>query len=88
LGLHPPTAEQREQFGAILDHNPETFPAAALAASCVEPGLSPEQAKWIVDELPVGVVDRIWATCLSANVTGSTDPFAAASDGVRAGVRK
>lgn len=78
IAQHPPTDEQRKSMGELgqrLDHNPETFPATAIAASCVEPELTIEDARWLVDQLPLGVVDRIWAACLSANVTGSRDPF-------------
>lgn len=75
LAGHPPTKDQRREQGALLDHNPETFPAAALVAACVEPGLTAEEAAWIMDELPLGVANRIWAACLEANVSGSRDPF-------------
>lgn len=85
---HPPTEAQRKEYGAFLDHDPESFPAAAMAASCLEPGLSVEEAQWLCDEMPVSVVDRVWSTCLRANVTGSRDPFEDASAPVRAGTRK
>lgn len=88
LSEHPPTEEQSLRFGRLLDHNPETFPAVALAASCTEPGLTVEEAQRLLDELPVGVVDRIWAACLTANVAGSPDPFGVVSDGIRTGATK
>ncbi len=75
LAEHPPLAEHKLRFGKLLDHNPETFPAAAMAASCVEPGLTLEQAQWICDELPLGIVAKVWGGCLSVNVQGGRDPF-------------
>lgn len=85
---HPPTDEQKKEFGVFLDHDPESFPAAAMAASCKAPGMSVEQAQWLADEMPVSVVDRVWTTCLRANVTGSRDPFEDASASVPAGTKR
>lgn len=73
LSGHPPTDEQREQLGRGLDHNPESFPFAAIAAACSEPGLTPEQAKWLSDNLPISVFERIWGACLTANVGGGDE---------------
>lgn len=72
LGEHPPAREQREQTPG-LDYNPETFPAAAMAAACVQPGLTLEQAQWLCDELPLGVVERVWLAVLDANVIGGDE---------------
>ena len=66
---HPPTDQQREQE-PDLDHNPETFPVAAILASCVEPRLSQEDAEWLADELPEGEFLRVWGALLRANVVG------------------
>lgn len=87
-GEHPPTDEQKDELGTDLDHNPKTFPPAALAASCVEPGLSLDQAKWIVDELPDGPYMEIWGACLRANVTGSNTPKDLATDATPPGEKK
>jgi hypothetical protein len=78
MAEHPPTDEQIQEakkYDQDLDFNPETFPAAAMAAACVEPGISVEQAQEMMDELPEGVGNRIWVACLRANVTGGRDPF-------------
>lgn len=76
LAEHPPTKQQ----GALgADHNPETFPPAAMAATCSEPGLSLEQATWIFEELPTGVVDRVWAAVLGANLIGGDEKKAVAT---------
>lgn len=68
ISEHPPTAEQREQ-DPELDHNPDTFPAAAFEASCIEPKLSTEDAEWLTD-LPEGEFMRLWGACLKANLIG------------------
>lgn len=73
LSENPPTQEQLDEFGRGLDHNPEEFPFAALAATCKEPGLTVDQAKKLADVLPVGVFDRLWGACLSANVMGGDE---------------
>jgi hypothetical protein len=80
LAEHPPTKEQLDRFGE-LDHNPETFPPVALEASCVEPGMSLEDAQWLMDKLPLGAWNRVWGACLSVNVVGSRDPFEKGFDG-------
>lgn len=66
---HPPTDEQKA-LEPELDHNPDTFPPAALAASCSEPRLTDEDAQWLCDVLPDGEFFRIWSAVLSANLIG------------------
>lgn len=73
LAEHPPTKEQRASLGMALDHNPDTFPPAAMAATCVEPGMTAEQAQWFYDEFPIGVVERVWNAVLLANVIGGDE---------------
>lgn len=69
---YPPTPEQIEKFGQ-LDHNPETFPAAAMSECCIDPGMSKTQAEWLCDTFPMAVVDRVWATVLEANLLGGDE---------------
>lgn len=76
LGDHPPTEEQKRE-GA--DHNPDTFPYAAMAASCSDPGLTIEQAEWLGTALPPLKFEEVWATCLAANVRGADEKKALAS---------
>lgn len=70
---HPPTDEQRAEFGDDLKWNPETFPEAALVATCTDPGLSPEEAHWLATKLPEFVWDRVWAACLATNIHGGDE---------------
>jgi hypothetical protein len=75
LSEHPPSKEDKQQFGEEIDHNPATFPIHALAASCTEPGMTVEEAEELQDFLPVAVWTRLVAACFSVNIVGSRDPF-------------
>jgi hypothetical protein len=87
LRQHPPTPEQREQMGRDLDNNPDTFPVVALSASCVEPGLTKDQAEWLMNELPIAEFERVWAACIKANILGARDPFVSTGNLLR-GVKR
>lgn len=77
---HPPTEEQRKRFPllAMISEpvNMETFPAPALAMSCVEPGLSLEEAEWIMEKLPVEDSNRVLDACMDANASRVSLPKA------------
>lgn len=69
LGEHPPTDDQREVFGRRLDHNPDTFPYAAVAASCVAPdGVTAEKIRELEEVISSGQWDELWAACLTVNM--------------------
>lgn len=76
LAEHPPSKQQRAEG---LDHDPETFVPAAMAATCVVPGMTVEQANRILETQPDLVVDRIWAAVLSANLIGGDEKKVAAT---------
>lgn len=64
---HPPTKDQSK--GRTLRWNDDTFPPAALAASCIDPeGL--DEKWWIetLDDWDEGQVTDIWRGCLEANL--------------------
>lgn len=79
LGEHPPTDEHKA-LGS--DHNPETFPPAALAASAVEPKLSVETAQAMFDELNIAQWNRLWNAVLTANIGGGDGPKSALATAV------
>lgn len=60
-----PTKEQR---AAGYDMNPELFAPKALAASCVDPALSEDDAAWLMLNLDVAEWDRLFSACLTANI--------------------
>jgi hypothetical protein len=73
LAKHPPTKEQvKARLG--VDHNPETFPAAAIAASCVEPAMSEDQAHELERVLPLDQFSLLWGTCAIVNRGGDGLP--------------
>jgi hypothetical protein len=77
---HPPTDEQIKEAEASKQtrprFNPETFPAAAMLRTCVEPeGFDAEDARFIAEELPVWKYVRVFDTVLNANEYGAADPF-------------
>lgn len=67
MASHAPTKEQRKD-NMRLDHNPETFPAAAIAASCVEPVLTLDQVNKFEDRLDLSQWMLLWNACLDANL--------------------
>lgn len=79
---HQPTNAQRDMYrkqGVVLDHNPDTFPVAAIAASLVEPSAgSPAETKQLVqrmwDEWNFGECERLWRACLEANLGAMSVP--------------
>jgi hypothetical protein len=77
IGEHPPRPEDTEQG---LDHNPETFPIAALVASCVEvhnpdlDRLDDESARFLAAELNIAEWRKLWNGCLIANLGTADDP--------------
>lgn len=72
---HPPSEVQKKEYPGIT-FDPNTFYAPAIAASCIEPGLTVGEAKWMLDTLPEAVVMRITAALEKANYFGARDPFA------------
>ena len=77
---HPPTQDQIDESSSRdeqpPDWNPETFPAAAIAASCVDPdGMTVVKAQRIVDDWSMAQVNQVWQGCLSANIGAADIPF-------------
>lgn len=82
LAKHPPSNEQRRS-GA--DHDPDTFPVAAIAACCKDPEMTEEQSERLADVLPPGEWFKLWSTALRLNVSETPHPkLAAATDLLRA----
>lgn len=72
LAAHPPSKEERK-LG--FDHDWRTFRPAALAASCVDPELTYQQAEWLMASLPAGEWDRLWSAVSVVNRGGGgADP--------------
>lgn len=80
LAAHPPTREQRKA-DARLDHDPTSFPLAAIAASCVDPVLTFESVARLEVALISTQFDLLWARCIEANV-GLADPKSLAAGAI------
>jgi hypothetical protein len=73
IGKHPPTKEQLDADGS-LDHNPETFPVAAIAASSTDPKLTVEQSERLRVKLQFIQWQKLWMATLEANLGMATAP--------------
>lgn len=80
IAAHPPTPQQRKRNDHV-DHNPDTFEPAAIAASCVDPEMTPEDAAQIRELLPFDSYTLLWGTCLLTN-RGDGGPKASATASV------
>ena len=69
LRKHPPTKEQLKQNRQI-DHNPETFPHEAMAASCIAPVMTADQVRELEASPLIDVTSwmELWSACLRACV--------------------
>ncbi len=83
-GEHPPTKAQRDDYKAKalamgmapyqageLAHNPETFPPVLIAASCIEPVMTVEDAQgmWGADEFSNAELADLFSAALMVNQT-------------------
>jgi hypothetical protein len=73
MAAHPPTQQQR-QVSPGLDHNPETFPIAAIAASSVEPEMTLDAARRLEGALNHSQFQLLWQATLDVNVGGTGLP--------------
>lgn len=71
---HPPLRDQKG-----YDINPLTFPQAAVAACCLSPVVTLEQANRLREILPAGEWNKIWLLAQSLNLTGMPRPKLAAA---------
>jgi hypothetical protein len=76
LAKHPPTREQL-RARSTLDFNPDTFPTAAIAASCVEPEMTVDQVERLERALNSAQFEVLWGACISCNMEGVADPKSA-----------
>lgn len=82
-GEHPPTEEQ-QAINRFAEWDVESFPSAAIAASCAEPAMTVEQALQFEDRLSLGQWRRLWGACLAVNMDGGQVPKSVAASSVLA----
>lgn len=80
MRLHPPTKQQLA-VDRKLDHNPDTFPYEAIAASCVSPSMTADQVRELERSEAVDVQSwmELWSACIRANVVEKAPKSVAAS---------
>lgn len=85
LALHPPT-DKDQKAGA--DFNTDTFPVAAMAASCVAPTGATQEAFQRLGEVTLTQEqwNALWLTCHEANVGGADIPLSAAAYAIARGI--
>lgn len=76
---HPPTPKQLTVHRQ-LDHNPETFPYEAIAASCVDPEMTVDDVRRLHGSpmIDVAAWTTLWGACLDANVQAAAPKSLAA----------
>jgi phage tail protein X len=67
IGKHPPT-EAQLKADRNLDHNPETFPVAAVATSSSHPKLTEDQVAKLRRKLQHAQWQKVWSAVLEANL--------------------
>lgn len=81
IAKHPPTRAQLAA-NSRLDHNPERFPCAAIAATCVSPEMTEEQAFELEGHLTLAQWSILWVSCLEANTGGGDSPKSQAAGAI------
>lgn len=78
LRAHPPTAEQKAEADdarMLLLFDPDTFPPALMAASCLAPQpVSVEGFQAIWDQWSEGQTTHLWRACMSVNQGSAETP--------------
>jgi hypothetical protein len=70
---HPPTEAQKAEFkteyGVDAEYNPDTFSAALIAASCVQPEMTPQQVQSLADDHDwnAGEIQHLFQLALQVN---------------------
>jgi len=78
MAAHPPTKEQQKALGRI-DHNPETFPLAAIAASCADPPMTVDDVGRLERVLNDTQFNLLLVRCVEANTGGLDTPKSGAA---------
>lgn len=73
---HPPREEDEKQG---LNHNGDTFPIAATAASCLVPGMTLEQATKLYETMPASVCVRVYSAVMKVNLEAGDEKKARAT---------
>lgn len=71
IRAHPPVAQTKDQPEDMsgAPYNPQTFPVALVAASCVEPEMTEEQVTVLRDTWNVAEYSQLWVAALTVNTS-------------------
>lgn len=75
-------APDKEHKADGLDFNPETFPPVAISACSDAPAITKDQAARLVDTLPLGEFQKLWAAVLDVNIGVTQTPKSALATGI------
>lgn len=76
----PPTKAQLA-VNKLADHDPDRFQPEAIAASCVDPPMTVEQAKKLRDVTTIAQWGELWQACVQANM-GTDSPKSSAAGAI------
>jgi hypothetical protein len=76
----PPTKAQLAT-NKMADHDPDRFQPAAIAASCIDPVMTVEQAKRLRDVTSISQWAELWQACVQANM-GTDSPKSTAAGAI------
>ena len=79
---HPPTEEQKAE-SADAPYNVETFSAALIAASCIEPVMTEAEVAELADEWNVAEYMQLWVAALEVNTQRRVVELGKAWNGTR-----
>lgn len=76
LKKHPSASGETGEF------DPDTFPVAALAACCVTPAMSEDQAGQLVDRVSQGQWNTLWLAIIELNIGAAEVPTSVSASAV------
>lgn len=72
---HPPTEAQIKKHGDSLSWNPETIAASLIAATCIDPEITLEDAEQLVADWSTGDVQLLFNAALQVCLETASVPF-------------
>ena len=82
LAAHPPREDKKEMW------DPATFPTALIAASAVDPIMTPDEAGRLLEAFNLDQRNTLFGAAYSANIRGVDIPFSSASYDAEAVIAK
>ncbi|TXS35354.1 hypothetical protein [Streptomyces sp. t39] len=80
VAAHPP--KKQGPGGQTLMWDPDTFPRALIAASAVDPVMTPEQLDALFEVLNEGQRTELWDCAYAVNTEATSIPFSLSASGI------